>query len=210
MATQPPVEPGDAITTTNVLLARAQALDAAALGRICDRYRERLVELASVYLASCPLPVVGAEDAAQSALVSFHERFMARQFPDLQDRDGLWNLLACITRRKALQAIRREQQQKRGGTKVVPLPEPGEGESGFADGIEARSREPDPFEEVLKGDLLDQLFKRLTETNRQITLLRLAGHAVGEIATTLQHTPKAVERRLTTIREVLHKLAAED
>jgi len=192
------------------LLAEAHAGNPAALGRICGRYHERLSNLARKYLASCPFPVVSAEDAAQSALVTFHNRFLAGQFPDLQDRTSLWNLLANITRRKVFQAIRKEERQKRGGGQVVPLQTANPKEDQDAVGNEPASREPDPLEVALEADLLDRLFQLLNDTNRQIAWLRLAGCTNAEIATQLERTEKSVERRLDTIREELRQLGDEN
>jgi DNA-directed RNA polymerase specialized sigma24 family protein len=54
--------------------------------------------------------------------------------------------------------------------------------------------------------LLERLFQRLNETNRQIAWLRLAGCTIREIAEQVNRTEKAVERRLDTIREELRQL----
>ena len=43
--------------------------------------------------------------------------------PRLDDRDDLWRLLVVITVRKALDQARRERRQKRGGGKIVGMPE---------------------------------------------------------------------------------------
>jgi RNA polymerase sigma factor (sigma-70 family) len=195
--------------TTNELLARAHANNAEALARICSRYQERLAALAQTYLIVCPFPVVSADDAAQSAMISFHDRFRRQEFHDLKDRTSLWNLLATITHRKVLQALRREQQQKRGGGMGAPLQA---SPPGTEDAVnqEPAGREPDPAEEALAKDLLDRLFQKLNDNNRQVVWLRLAGYSNAEIAEQVGRTEKAVERRLETIREVLRRLGDEE
>jgi RNA polymerase sigma factor (sigma-70 family) len=207
-----PIEPaksGEAsLTTTTLLLQRAQSGESDALGQLYARYHARLSFLARSYLASCPFPLVGAEDAVQDAMLSFHCRFLARQFPDLQDRHSLWKLLATITHRKVLQAVRSEQAAKRGGGAVVPLPT----SSGGRDRHDAEpaSKGPDPCDAAMEGDLLERLYGNLNETNRQIAWLRMAGCTVREIAVQVNRTEKAVERRLGTIREELRKLDGND
>lgn len=189
--------------TTNKLLAEAHAGNDGALQRICHRYQERLSALAEAHLAACPFPIVGVDDAVQSALISFYDRFKRRKCVNVFDRHSLWTLLAVITRRKVLQAIRHEMRLKRGGGRVANLPASPEDD---AEAHEPHAREPDPAEEALARDLLDGLFRKLNETNRQIAWLRLAGFTNAEIAQRVGRTEKAVERRLATIREELRSM----
>jgi RNA polymerase sigma factor (sigma-70 family) len=204
-----PAKSGDpSLTATTVLLLRAHSGQADALGQLYARYHDRLSSLARTYLASCPFPVVGAEDAAQDALLSFHGRFLAREFPDLQDSNSLWKLLATITHRKALQAVRSEQTAKRGGGAVGPLQTSSAGRD--RRDAEPASMESNPYEAAVEADLLELLYAQLNETNRQIAWLRMAGYTVREIAVRVNRSEKGVERRLDTIREELRKLDVND
>ena len=71
-----------------------------------ERYFQRLVGLARARLARAPSPVADAEDVALSAFDSFYRRAERGEFPRLEDRDDLWQLLFVLTVRKAINLVR--------------------------------------------------------------------------------------------------------
>ena len=75
--------------------------------RLWERYFPDLVKLARKRLAGTPRRMEDEEDVAPSALDSFCRAADAGRFPHLNDREGLWRLLASITQRKAIDLIRR-------------------------------------------------------------------------------------------------------
>ncbi len=79
------------------------------------RFFPRLIGVAKKTLAGRPLPNADAEDAAQSAFVSFWKTAGAGGFAEVCGRNELWSLLAAITVRKAQRQRRREMAAKRGG-----------------------------------------------------------------------------------------------
>jgi len=89
--------------------------DSKAVQPIWERYFERLVRLARSKFRSAQPRGADEEDVALSALDSFCRGAEAGRFPQLEDRDNLWRLLVVITARKAVDLIRHEQRQKRGG-----------------------------------------------------------------------------------------------
>jgi DNA-directed RNA polymerase specialized sigma24 family protein len=88
-------------------------------GAIWERYFPQLVRVARHRLNCRQDPVADEEDIALSVLESFFEGAQNNRFPNLRDRDGLWRLLSEMTRRKAIDYLRRGQRLKRGGRPTV-------------------------------------------------------------------------------------------
>src|SRR5271155_2281475 len=106
----------DAVT---LWLDGIKAGDGTDIQRLWDRYFRRLVRLAGAKLPAHCRRAFDEEDVALSAFQSFCERAGRGQFPKRTDRDALWRLLATITVRKALDTIRHQPRQKRGGGDVL-------------------------------------------------------------------------------------------
>ena len=128
-------------------LHRLQAGDPEGAQRLWERYFHRLVGLARKKLHDLPREAADEEDVALSALTASVAARSAAGFPQSSDRDNLWRLLFAITARKAVDLVRDEHRQKRGGGAVL-------GESAFLSpgdspeeeaGLEAiLDREPTP------------------------------------------------------------------
>ncbi len=61
------------------------------------------------------------EDVALSAFESFYRRAEQGQFPQLEDRDDLWQLLFVLTVRKAINLVNYQGRKSRGGGRVQSL-----------------------------------------------------------------------------------------
>ena len=132
--------------------------------------------------------IADAEDALQSAFISFWQRAERGDFGDEMTRDDLWNVLGTITVRKALRQQRRESAQKRGGGRVRDE----------ADLHEVASSANSPEFDVVCAEMLELLEPDL----RSYALLRLMGHKNREIADQFSCTERKVERKLQLIRAV--------
>src|SRR6266404_2020462 len=108
--------------------------DPSAIRKLWEAYFPRLVGLARKKLQESPRRAADEEDVALSAFDSFCDGAAQGRFPELTDRDDLWHVLVTITARKALQLLRREHRQKRGGGAV-------RGESAFHGGTGAEGAE---------------------------------------------------------------------
>jgi DNA-directed RNA polymerase specialized sigma24 family protein len=181
-----------------------KAGDGSDIERLWDRYFERLVRLAAARLPAHSRRSFDEEDVALSAFQSFCDRAGRGQFPQLSDRDDLWRLLATITVRKALDTIRQQSRQKRGGGQVL-------GESALLVGAgtegeglaEVLSREPTPDEVAGFAENYHRFLARLQEPPlRTIALRRLEGQTTREIARALDVSTKTVERKLQLIRAI--------
>jgi RNA polymerase sigma factor (sigma-70 family) len=181
-----------------------KAGDGSDIERLWDRYFERLVRLAAARLPAHSRRSFDEEDVALSAFQSFCDRAGRGQFPQLSDRDDLWRLLATITVRKAIDTIRQQSRQKRGGGQVL-------GESALLVGAgtegeglaEVLSREPTPDEVAGFAEDYHRFLARLQEPPlRTIALRRLEGQTTREIARALDVSTKTVERKLQLIRAI--------
>jgi DNA-directed RNA polymerase specialized sigma24 family protein len=185
-------------------LNRLQAGDIAATERLWQAYFPRLVGLARKKLREAPRRAADEEDVALSAFDSFCDGAAQGRFPQLTDRDDLWHLLVTITARKALQLIRHEQRQKRGGGLV-------RGESALANGPEAEEEltgleqiignEPTPSFAAQVAEEYQQLLARLADPSlRTLAVWKMEGYSNEEIAGKLGCVTRTVERKLALIR----------
>jgi DNA-directed RNA polymerase specialized sigma24 family protein len=181
-----------------------KAGDGADIQRLWDRYFERLVRLAGARLPTHCRRAFDEEDIALSAFQSFCDRAGRGQFPQLSDRDDLWRLLATITVRKALDTMRRQTRQKRGGGHVLGESALLMGEDADREGVaEILSREPSPEEVARFADDYAQFFARLKDPALQaIALKRLEGQSTQDIARALKVSTKTVDRKLQLIRAI--------
>lgn len=81
--------------------------DGSAARLLWGRYFDGLVSLARTKLHAAPGGAADGEDVALSAFHSLCRGAALGRFPDLEDRDNLWRLLATITARKAVDHLRR-------------------------------------------------------------------------------------------------------
>lgn len=190
------------------LLEKVRNGDEEATTILWERYFQPLVRLAGTRLPKNLRRTADEEDIALSAFHSFIAGIRRDQFPDLAGPDNLWGLLITLTSRKVNAHLRKQTRQKRGGGNV-------RGESVFMDssgnpnqvGLEqfgsvgsGDAMRPDLRVELAEAceSLLDEL---PDEQLREIAVLRMDGYLVDEIATRLELSKRAVERRLQLIRK---------
>lgn len=162
----------------------------------------RLRRYAKSRLPSNLLRALDEEDVALSAFKSLYTLGQRGGLEDVNDREGLWKLLMCITARKATAHVRSETRQKRGGGKV-------RGESIYLNGAGANSGLHEEAAGALPPDLAVEFNDQCThlldalddDVLRTIALLRLDGHTVEEISSRVGSAKRSVERRLNLIRK---------
>jgi DNA-directed RNA polymerase specialized sigma24 family protein len=183
------------------LLDGLKAGDGDDIRRLWDHYFERLVRLAGARLPRHARRASDEEDVALSAFHTFCDRVGRGQFSGLADRNDLWRVLATITTRKAVDSIRRQGRQKRGGGRAL-----GEsaliGDDATEGGVDLLvGREPTPEEVVRFADEYDRLLASLNDPKlRSVARLRLEGYNTAEIAAALQTSTRTVDRKLGLIR----------
>jgi DNA-directed RNA polymerase specialized sigma24 family protein len=166
--------------------------------RIWDAYFLKLVNLARSRLRNAARRAADEEDVALSAFDSFFRRAAHGQFPRLDDRGDLWQLLFVLTVRKAINLARREGRASRGAGLVRTITD--------LEGVEldeALDQEPTP---ELAAQAVDE-YRRLLgalgdETLRSVALWKMEGYSHAEIAQRLGCIEKTVERKVRRIRQI--------
>jgi len=199
--------------SVSVWIAELKSGDDEAAQRLWERYCVRLGEQARRYLRGLPRRVIDEEDVRLAAFNSLCTGARDGRFPQLNDRHDLWQVLMMITERKAIDAIRHEHRQKRGGGEV-------RGESVFItnDGISGSSTpgieqviggEATPEYAALAAEECQRLLEKLGDDNlRQVALWKLEGYSNQDIAERLGCVVRSVERKLNGIRAIWSKEAA--
>jgi len=175
--------------------------DADAVRLIWERYFPRLVEQARLTLAAAARRASDQEDVALSAIDRFCRAARQGRYADLADRDGLWRLLLRITTRRALDLIRREQRQRRGGGAERRAPAGAPDEPNTLSLVV--SHEPSPAFAAEMAEACRRLLDGLPDReSRTLAVAKLEGYDNREIADLLDCSVRTVERRLQLIREI--------
>jgi len=179
--------------------------DRGIIEQLWQRYYPRLVQLARSRLQGTPALQNEAEDVALSAFDNFCRGAEASRFPQLFDRDDLWQLLVVITARKAANLVRHALRAKRGGGRVVslsaaPACSPEAEGTLFAELI---AREPDPQFAAQAAEEYRRLLAALDDSVlRSVAVWKMEGYTNAEVAARLGLSLPTVERKLRLIRKV--------
>ncbi len=179
--------------------------DSVAIQEIWNRYYHRLLGLARKKLQDTPRRVADEEDVVVMAFDSFIRGANAGRFPRLDDRDDLWQVLVMITARKAVNQMKHQARQKRGGGQV-------RGESA----IDAPNLSDDrgAIDQIVGGEPTPEFAASVTEqvealldhlgddTLRNVAIAKMEGYTNNEIAGQLGVKVRTIERKLGIIREM--------
>lgn len=193
----------DQDSSVSVWLSQLEQGDGTAAQRLWNRYYTALVRLARAKLGTSPRRVADEEDVATDAFQSFYRGAREGRFPELRNRDDLWQILVMITARKAIDLKVSERRQKRGGGRV-------RGESAF-DGDRSNyggigeliGNVPTAEFAAEVAEQFSRLLRLLADQDlRKIALLKLDGYSNLEIANQLGCGQRTVERKLSRIRDL--------
>lgn len=186
-------------------LEQARHGDSVAVHAIWDRYYQRLIGLARKKLQDTPRRMSDEEDVVVVAFDSFLRGVNAGRFPKLNDRDDLWQVLVMLTARKAVNQMKHQGRQKRGGGNV-------RGESGIqspnseeecAAIDQVVGGEPTPEFAAAITEQIDVLLEQLgDDALRMVAIAKMEGYTNDEIAADLGVKTRTVERKLRIIREI--------
>lgn len=190
--------------SVTVWIQQVQSKDPIAAQHLWKRYVHRLVELARVRLGSIRR-VADEEDVVVTAFEKFLRAAHEGRFPNLSDRNDLWRVLVLLTEQVAIDEIRHQLADKRGGGRV-------QGESALANGEFHSSqfgmngvpgREPTPEFALSAAERYRELLDALkTDELRSIAMAKMDGYSNNEIATQLDLSPRSIERKLNLIRKI--------
>jgi DNA-directed RNA polymerase specialized sigma24 family protein len=179
-------------------ISRLKDGDRAAAEALWQAYFHRLVALARDRLRGTPRRAADEEDVALAAFDSFYRRAERGQFPRLEGRDDLWQLLFVLTVRKAVDLTRREARQP-GRDASRPSP-PGQAELNIELVL---GTEPTPEFAAVMADESRRLLDRLgDETLRAVAVWKMEGETNAAIAARLGCVATTVERKLQRIRDL--------
>lgn len=174
--------------TDHFLLFSIQQGDREALGELYERYAGRLGQLVAPRTGG----LYDADDVVQSAFRTFITTADNGHY-HLPDGRDLWGLLVAIAFNKVRSRARYDTARKRspagwsGSAEAAPAADAG------SEGVDVR-------------DALE----RLAPEERELVELRVAGHAVEDIARRVGRSKRTVERQLQACRDTLAKLVASD
>jgi DNA-directed RNA polymerase specialized sigma24 family protein len=165
--------------------------DQDAARRIVDHYFDRLTLLARRKLSVLPPQIADDEGAVISAFRSFFSGVQKKQFPQLNDREDLWKVLATITVRKAVSQMRRHWKASAEGGKL----------EGDFELERLLAHDPSPDDVAALVDECEHKIRSLADdTLRKIATLTLAGYETREIALQLGVHQRTIQRKLEIIR----------
>jgi DNA-directed RNA polymerase specialized sigma24 family protein len=179
--------------------------DQSAAQELWIRYVTRLVRLARVRIGSSPRRLADENDAANTVSHDLLMGIEQNRFPDLEDRQDLWQILVMLTEREAVSLRRKELAAKRGGWRVFR-----ESELADANPLQGRAMEQmvgdEPTAEFA-ALCAEQLTERLATLSfdpilSQIAQAKLSGYSNSEIARRLSLSLRTVERNLAFIRKL--------
>jgi DNA-directed RNA polymerase specialized sigma24 family protein len=188
--------------SVTVWLEQLRSGDPAAAKALWDGYFARLVALARARLRAIPRGLGDEEDVALSAFDSFCRAAQAGRFPRLDDRDDLWQVLLVLTDRKAVNLIRHETRDRRGGG--APHVPTGGATAAAPDALAAAvAAGPTPDAVAETSEACARLLGLLAGADlRAVAVWKLEGYTNAEIAGKLGRSVPTVERKLATIRAI--------
>ena len=172
-----------------------------------DRFFRRLVALARKKLEGANRRAADEEDVALSAFASLCRGAEAGRFPQVDDRDHLWHLLALLTARKVWHLMRDAHRTKRSNPETATADTPA-AVAQQAEWQQLLSREPNPAFAAQMEEEYRLLLGRLGDHELEtIAVWKLEGYTNEEIAAKLDCTVRTVERKVRIIRGIWQKEA---
>jgi RNA polymerase sigma-70 factor (ECF subfamily) len=190
----------------SLLLDRLRSGEDSAAREVFDRFAGRLRALTRSRFNRLLARKVDPEDVVQSAFKSFFVSHRAGKL-DVDDSDGLWNLLAMITLRKCADRAEYFLAHRRDAAREVTTGAGGDGPDMW---LVAVDRQPRPDEAVILAETIEHLFRDVSDHERPILELSLRGYTAPEISIELGRAERSVRRLRERIRKRLERLQAAD
>lgn len=178
--------------------------NANAAGLLWERYWRRLHGLARKQLGNSNRGAVDEEDVVISAFTDFCQQVQENGFKEgIDDREDLWQVLALLTKRKAVDQFRKENRRS---AKNEPLPASIDDSQQIAKSDTSIQKSDSPSVITQAKEELERLLNLLPdEQTRRIACLRLEGYSNLEISETEGCALRTVERRVSNIKTLWSK-----
>ena len=164
-----------------------------AISALWARYYQRMRQCARRAVVGRSLAGLDDEDIAVVAFTKFAERAVTGKFPELANRNQLWNLLSVITLRTAVRRLNHAQALKRGGNNAAFDAE-------FIDLYPDQAQGTRSI--VIANEELKRLLEFLDDEGLQeVAILSMQGYSTKEISQILGSTQRTVQRMLALIRK---------
>jgi RNA polymerase sigma factor (sigma-70 family) len=185
-------------------IGQLKAGDPAAAQKLWERYFQQLVDLARKKLRSAPRRSADEHDVVQVAFESFFQGAAENRFPQLNDRDDLWQILFMLVERKAIDQVSRERRQKRGGGAVKDEAALDDAQASTVVGLDRFiGRDPTPESAAQVAEEFEQLMVRLQDESLQkVAQLKMEGYSNDELGTRLGCSGRTIQRKLSAIRRI--------
>lgn len=180
--------------------------DGDATRRLWDLYFERMVAVARRKLSGAKRAARDEEDIALSAFHSFCRGFQQGRFEHANRRDpnNLWPLLVTLTLNKAVDQIRHENRQKRGGSGEASAVRWTADAPVLLDQLACGSPQPELI--AIAEESVERLLNLIDETGDEdlgaVVMASIEGQGTPEIASQLKCSQRTVQRKLRTAREL--------
>ena len=177
-------------------LQRLQAGESGAAQAIWDRFYQRVVRFAELQMKRNADRAVDGEDIAQSAFRAVYHAVMNGRYPDMDNRQELWQLLIVSIRNRVRRHFRDIHTQKRMVNEKGLLL--------MQDRLNAIELSG-PVAQAELADLLAMLLRVLDQEDptgelRQIALLQLEEYSASAIARKLKRRKSYILQRVRMIR----------
>jgi len=173
--------------------------DSVAANQIWQHYFDRLVRVVRARLYGHNRAVSDEEDIVLSVFDSFYIAVANGRFPDLSDRDDLWQLLLRMSARKVIDKRRHDQRQRRGGTIRIHSLNQTDDDNNV---IEVIGDEPSPEMLLMMQESVEDFFSHLGVGQlSELAGAKLEGYSNAELAERFDCSERTIERRLHLIRE---------
>jgi hypothetical protein len=171
--------------------------DSLAVEAIWHRYYQRVVELASRKMKVNPDRAVDGEDIAQLAMHRFCTNATLGCYPNLDDREQLWDLLVVFTLNRIRKQLRACNRLKRSGlhSQVFEFSQ-----------LEVLKDLQTPEAPTIMADMVDAWLKRLDQEDlsgqlKQIAIWSMDGISGSDIARILKKRKSFVLHQIRLIRK---------
>lgn len=156
------------------------------------RYAMRLQRLAEKKTDAKMASRIDPEGIVQSVFRTFFRRVSKGQY-DVADGDDLWNLLLVISLNKLRKEATKQRTAKRDINRTHSLLE--------SDENRAANNDDEAF--LVLRLTVEEILSTLSETERMIVELRIAGHDINHVAKESNRAKRSVERILQSFRTQL-------